>query len=243
MRGVDEMKSPASVAEHRDDDHSHGERFRPTFWSALQARRIKLWLTLVGKGLLRFNIEVEGLELVPRGEPLVVAAGPHRNWIDPFLILQALPPPPIPPAIGGGNGYSSNWPAAWCQSPPGGTSIGTDSSWRWGSSSAGTASASFPKGGGQIPSPRSCPSSVASPSSVSIPSAGCSRLLLPVQRTSGVARRYAYGSPRRSTRFRRKPIAMRNRPLSIVCARYCKTRYHWSRKSNWKGRNLGDGGR
>ena len=59
-----------------------------------------------------FNIEVEGLELVPRGEPLIVAAAPHRNWIDPFLILQVLPPLPRTyflaaadtPAIGGGNG-------------------------------------------------------------------------------------------------------------------------------------------
>src|ERR671921_2409121 len=94
MRGVDETKSLASVGENRAGAHSHGERFQPTFWSALQARRIKLWLTLVGKGLLRFNIEVEGLELVPRGEALIVAAGPHRNWIDPFLILQVLPPLP-----------------------------------------------------------------------------------------------------------------------------------------------------
>jgi 1-acyl-sn-glycerol-3-phosphate acyltransferase len=94
MRGVDETRSPASVAENRTGAHAHGERFQPTFWSALQARRIRLWLNLVGKGLLRFNIEVEGLELVPRGEPLIVAGGPHRNWIDPFLILLVLPPLP-----------------------------------------------------------------------------------------------------------------------------------------------------
>ncbi len=90
----EETKSLTSVAENRGDDRSHAERFRPTVWSALQARRIKLWLALVGKGLLRFNIEVEGLELVPAGESLVVAAAPHRNWIDPFLVLQALPPLP-----------------------------------------------------------------------------------------------------------------------------------------------------
>jgi 1-acyl-sn-glycerol-3-phosphate acyltransferase len=66
-------------------------RFRPTLWSALQARRIKLWLALVSKGLLRFKIEVEGLEHVPKGEPLIVAAAPHRNWIDPFLLLTVLP--------------------------------------------------------------------------------------------------------------------------------------------------------
>jgi 1-acyl-sn-glycerol-3-phosphate acyltransferase len=94
MSSAEEAKSPTSVAEKHGDDRWHTERFRPTVWSALQARRIKLWLTLVGKGLLRLNIEVQGLELVPRGEPLIVAAAPHRNWIDPFLILQALPPLP-----------------------------------------------------------------------------------------------------------------------------------------------------
>lgn len=60
----------------------------------MQARRIKLWLTLIGVGLLRFRIEVEGLEHVPPGEPLIVAAAPHRSWIDPFLILTVLPPLP-----------------------------------------------------------------------------------------------------------------------------------------------------
>jgi 1-acyl-sn-glycerol-3-phosphate acyltransferase len=71
-----------------------GDRFRPTLWSALQARRIKLWLTLAGKGLFRLNIEVSGLEHVPPGEPVIVAVAPHRNWIDPFLILTILPPLP-----------------------------------------------------------------------------------------------------------------------------------------------------
>jgi 1-acyl-sn-glycerol-3-phosphate acyltransferase len=94
MSSAEEAKLPTSVAEKHGDDRWHAERFRPTVWSALQARRIKLWLALVGKGLLRLNIEVEGLQLVPRGEPLIVAAAPHRNWIDPFLILLALPPLP-----------------------------------------------------------------------------------------------------------------------------------------------------
>jgi 1-acyl-sn-glycerol-3-phosphate acyltransferase len=94
MSRAEETNSPTSLPEKQTDDRWHAERFRPTLWSALQARRIKLWLTLVGKGFLRFNIEVEGLELVPRGEPLIVAAAPHRNWIDPFLILLVLPPLP-----------------------------------------------------------------------------------------------------------------------------------------------------
>jgi 1-acyl-sn-glycerol-3-phosphate acyltransferase len=94
MSDGEETDSPTSLGEKRGDDRRHAERFRPTVWSALQARRISLWLTLVGKGLLRFNIEVEGLQHVPRGEPLIVAGAPHRNWIDPFLILQVLPPLP-----------------------------------------------------------------------------------------------------------------------------------------------------
>jgi 1-acyl-sn-glycerol-3-phosphate acyltransferase len=66
-------------------------RFRQTWWSRLQARRIHLWLALVGKGLFRLRLEVEGLEHLPSGESLIVAAAPHRSWIDPFLIMLALP--------------------------------------------------------------------------------------------------------------------------------------------------------
>src|SRR5215216_5060859 len=109
MSGAEETKLSTSVAENRVDDRSHAERFRPTLWSALQARRIKLWLTLVGKGLLRFNIEVEGLEHVPRGEPLIVAAAPHRNWIDPFLILQVLPPLPRTYFLAAADTPSNRW--------------------------------------------------------------------------------------------------------------------------------------
>jgi 1-acyl-sn-glycerol-3-phosphate acyltransferase len=73
---------------------AYANRFRPTFWSAFQARRIKLWLALLAARLFRFTIEVEGLERVPAGEPLIVAAAPHRSWIDPFLVLTVLPPLP-----------------------------------------------------------------------------------------------------------------------------------------------------
>jgi 1-acyl-sn-glycerol-3-phosphate acyltransferase len=78
---------PATVA----NGASRPDRFRANWISAFQAWRIRLWLTLVGKGLLRLKIEIEGLEHVPTDEPVIVAAAPHRNWIDPFLILLALP--------------------------------------------------------------------------------------------------------------------------------------------------------
>ena len=56
-----------------------------------QARFARLVVTLIGKGLFGFRIEVSGREHVPRGEPLIVAGGPHRNWVDGFLLMIALP--------------------------------------------------------------------------------------------------------------------------------------------------------
>jgi 1-acyl-sn-glycerol-3-phosphate acyltransferase len=39
-------------------------------------------------------LTVHGLEHLPPGEPLIVAAGPHRNGMDAFLLLHALPSEP-----------------------------------------------------------------------------------------------------------------------------------------------------
>src|SRR5512134_4001492 len=82
MDGDDGARRPAAGFGNRSQGGANVRRFRPTLWSALQARRIKLWLALVGLGLFRFKIEVEGLEHMPRGEPLIIAAAPHRNWVD-----------------------------------------------------------------------------------------------------------------------------------------------------------------
>lgn len=94
MSDDDGARRPAAVSGKRIQGGVNARRFRPTLWSALQARRIKLWLALVGRGLFQFRIEVEGLEHIPRGEPLIIAAAPHRNWIDPLLLLTVLPPLP-----------------------------------------------------------------------------------------------------------------------------------------------------
>ena len=91
---VDGAQRPAAGSGKRTQSAVNARRFRRTLWSALQARRIKLWLALVGRGLFRFRIAVEGLEHIPRGESLIVAAAPHRNWIDPLLLLTVLPPLP-----------------------------------------------------------------------------------------------------------------------------------------------------
>jgi 1-acyl-sn-glycerol-3-phosphate acyltransferase len=56
-----------------------------------QARFTWLVVNLIGRGLFGFRIEVRGREHVPAGEPLIVAGGPHRNWVDGFLLMLALP--------------------------------------------------------------------------------------------------------------------------------------------------------
>jgi 1-acyl-sn-glycerol-3-phosphate acyltransferase len=80
-----------NAARDAESNPATTRRFRRSFLSDLQARRIRLWLSLVGKGILRLRVEVEGLEHIPAGEPLIVAAAPHRNWIDPFLLLLVFP--------------------------------------------------------------------------------------------------------------------------------------------------------
>ncbi len=51
-------------------------------------------LRLLGRfvlfGVFRFRIETSGRELLPRGGYLLVGAA-HRGWMDPFLVIHALP--------------------------------------------------------------------------------------------------------------------------------------------------------
>jgi 1-acyl-sn-glycerol-3-phosphate acyltransferase len=84
----------ARVQPMRPANGEEADRFRPSLIGAVQARVIRRLITLVGKGILRLHVEVAGLEHVPRGEPLIVAAAPHRNWVDTFLLLMVLPPLP-----------------------------------------------------------------------------------------------------------------------------------------------------
>lgn len=63
------------------------------------ARTVQTWLPMTGIRVLarlffRFRIEVSGREEIPPREALLIAAGPHRNWIDAFLILYAMPNQP-----------------------------------------------------------------------------------------------------------------------------------------------------
>jgi 1-acyl-sn-glycerol-3-phosphate acyltransferase len=77
--------------------------------TAAQARFVKSGVRFVGTRLLGFHIEVAGLEHVPAGEPLLVAGGPHRNWVDGFLMLIALPALPRMIWLASENVFDRQW--------------------------------------------------------------------------------------------------------------------------------------
>lgn len=84
-------------------------RWRAGALYRLQAAFAHRVVWAVATGLFRFQIEIEGRERIPRGEPLIVAGAPHRNWIDGFLLLMALPPEPRVIFLGSEGGLFNTW--------------------------------------------------------------------------------------------------------------------------------------
>lgn len=66
-------------------------------------------LSFIIRQLFRFGIDVAGLEHVPHDESLIVAAAPHRNWIDPFLVLLVLPRRPRIYYLGSREAVFNTW--------------------------------------------------------------------------------------------------------------------------------------
>ena len=53
-------------------------------------RATRLLARIVLFGVFRFRVETSGRELLPDGGYIVIAAA-HRGWMDPFLVMHALP--------------------------------------------------------------------------------------------------------------------------------------------------------
>jgi 1-acyl-sn-glycerol-3-phosphate acyltransferase len=62
----------------------------PEARASLLYRATRLLARFVLFGLFRFRIETSGQEHLPRGGYLLVGAA-HRGWMDPFLVMHALP--------------------------------------------------------------------------------------------------------------------------------------------------------
>jgi 1-acyl-sn-glycerol-3-phosphate acyltransferase len=81
----------------------------PETRASLLYRAVRLFARFVLFGLFRFRIETSGQELLPRGGYLLVGAA-HRGWMDPFLVLHALPVEPRAWFLGSGpSTFTSRW--------------------------------------------------------------------------------------------------------------------------------------
>jgi 1-acyl-sn-glycerol-3-phosphate acyltransferase len=81
----------------------------PEARASLLYRAIRLLVRFVCFGLFRFRIAASGREHVPAGGYLLVA-GAHRGWMDPFVVMHALPVEPRCWILGSG---PSTFTAPW----------------------------------------------------------------------------------------------------------------------------------
>jgi 1-acyl-sn-glycerol-3-phosphate acyltransferase len=57
-------------------------------------RLVRLFARAVLFGVLRFRIDTSGQEHIPRGGGYLLVGAAHRGWMDPFLVIHALPVEP-----------------------------------------------------------------------------------------------------------------------------------------------------
>jgi hypothetical protein len=82
---------------------------RPESVASLGYRAVRLVARFVLFGLFRFRIETSGREHLPPAGYLLVGAA-HRGWMDPFVVLHALPTQPRAWFLGSGpSTFTSPW--------------------------------------------------------------------------------------------------------------------------------------
>jgi 1-acyl-sn-glycerol-3-phosphate acyltransferase len=65
----------------------------PESRASLLVRAVRLFARFVCFVLIRFHVRTSGQEHIPKGGYLLVAAA-HRGWMDPFVVMHALPVEP-----------------------------------------------------------------------------------------------------------------------------------------------------
>jgi len=81
----------------------------PESKASLLYRALRLLAQFVLLGLFRFRVTTSGQELLPRGGYLLIGAA-HRGWIDPFVVMHALPVQPRAWFLGSGpSTFTSRW--------------------------------------------------------------------------------------------------------------------------------------
>ena len=81
----------------------------PESRASLRYRAVRVLARFVLFGVFRFRILTSGQEHVPAGGYLLVAAA-HRGWMDPFVVMHALPAEPRAWFLGSGpSTFTSRW--------------------------------------------------------------------------------------------------------------------------------------
>jgi hypothetical protein len=82
---------------------------RPEARASILYRAVRLFARLVLFGIFRFRIDTSGREFLPAGGYLLIAAA-HRGWMDPFLVMHAIPLEPRAWFLGSGpSTFTSRW--------------------------------------------------------------------------------------------------------------------------------------
>jgi 1-acyl-sn-glycerol-3-phosphate acyltransferase len=85
---------------------------QPEARASLLYRVLRLLARFVLFGVFQFRIETSGKEHLPRGGYLLVA-GAHRGWMDPFVVMHALPTEPRCWFLGSGPSTFTSRPREW----------------------------------------------------------------------------------------------------------------------------------
>ncbi|HET7728054.1 MAG TPA: lysophospholipid acyltransferase family protein [Candidatus Limnocylindrales bacterium] len=82
----------------------------PEAGASLLYRLLRLFARFLLFGVFRFRIRTSGRVLLPRSGGYLVIAAAHRGWMDPFVIMHALPPTPRAWFLGSGpSTFTSRW--------------------------------------------------------------------------------------------------------------------------------------
>jgi hypothetical protein len=82
---------------------------KPEAKASLLYRALRLLARFILFALFRFRVTTSGQELLPRGGYLLIGAA-HRGWMDPFVVMHALPVQPRAWFLGSGpSTFTSPW--------------------------------------------------------------------------------------------------------------------------------------
>jgi 1-acyl-sn-glycerol-3-phosphate acyltransferase len=89
--------SPEALARARRDGGAEGLAWlgrEPEARASLLYRFLRLVARFVIFGVFRFHIDATGGELLPRSGGYLLIGAAHRGWMDPFVVMHALPEQP-----------------------------------------------------------------------------------------------------------------------------------------------------